>query len=133
MQEAWCLWRDCEAVDALAHENQAIQKVLEQWDQLKNLKGGAILINQKIAAYTVGERLNEYTLLIHFEKGDQNYKGIYQAINKMFLESIFSDPSCQQITIVNREQDLDDEGLRSAKLSYYPNGFLKKYQVRIGE
>jgi hypothetical protein len=133
MQEAWCLWRDCEAVDALAHENEAIEKVLSKWDQLKNLKGGAILIDQKIAAYTIGERLNEYTLLIHFEKGDQNYKGIYQAISQIFLESMVSDPSCQQITVVNREQDLDDEGLRSAKLSYHPIDFLKKYQVQIGK
>jgi len=131
MQQSWCVWRDCQSVDSLSSENGAIQRVLHQWNNLMRLKGGVILVADKIAAYSIGERLDDNTFLIHFEKGDPDYKGVYQAINKMFLEFVLSDPSCQHITVVNREQDLDDEGLREAKLSYHPVGFLKKYQVRI--
>ena len=131
MQEAWCVWRDCESVDALYHENRAIQRLLDHWHLLTGLVGGAILIEQQIAAYTIAECLDEQTLLVHFEKGDQDYKGIYQAINSMFLQSVNSNPSFQQIHVVNREQDLDDEGLRKAKLSYHPTGFRKKYQVQM--
>ncbi len=62
--------------------------------------------------------------MIHFEKGDTEYAGIYQAINQMFLEN--SETEC---TFVNRMQDLDDDGLRRAKLSYRPVKFLKKFRV----
>jgi hypothetical protein len=64
-------------------------------------------------------------LLIHFEKGLPEYSGIYQAINQMFLEHN------RTYSLVNREQDLGDEGLRQAKLSYNPTGFVRKYRVRI--
>lgn len=131
MQQSWCVWRDCQSVESLSSENRAIQRVLNHWNKLMRLKGGAILIGDKIAAYTIGEHLDEYTLLIHFEKGDSDYRGIYQAINNMFLHYVLSDKSCEEITFVNREQDLDDEGLREAKLSYHPVRFLKKYRVMI--
>jgi hypothetical protein len=63
-------------------------------------------------------------MVIHFEKGCPDYKGSYQAINKLFLEN--DDSTCE---MVNREQDLGDEGLRKAKLSYHPVGYVKKYEV----
>ena len=64
--------------------------------------------------------------MIHFEKGDTQYKGIYQAINQMFLAH-----EGNGFTLVNREQDLNDEGLRKAKLSYNPVKFLQKYRVNL--
>ena len=79
-----------------------------------------------MAAYTIGERLAPDTMLIHFEKGSPGYKGIYQAINQMFTADIEWD--CQW---VNREQDLGSEGLRKAKLSYNPTGFIKKYSLYL--
>ena len=51
-------------------------------------------------------------------------KGIYQAVNNLFLERCGPGFSW-----VNREQDLGDEGLRQAKMSYNPSFFMKKYRV----
>ena len=126
MQENWCTWRDCETDEALNAENRAIARVLNNWGSFENLIGGAILIEGEMAAYTIGERLSADTLLIHFEKGSPGYKGIYQAINQMFVEQ--AQGTCQW---VNREQDLDDEGLRKAKMSYNPVDFIKKYSIKV--
>ena len=126
MQEDWCTWRDCESSDVLTAENNAISRVLNSWEKLNGLIGNAIIVNETIAAYTVAESLSADTLLIHFEKGNTDFKGIYQAINQIFLEN-----SGKNYEIVNREQDLGDEGLRKAKLSYHPADFLKKYRVTL--
>lgn len=124
MQEDWCTWRDCESSDALAAENLVISRILDSWKKIEGLKGGAILVDRKMVAYTIAEPLSKNMMVIHFEKGNADYKGAYQAINQMFLESFG-----QNFKIANREQDLGDDGLRKAKLSYNPSDFLKKYRV----
>ncbi len=125
MQENWCTWRDCEAEESLDAENRAIARVLHNWKAFKNLEGGAVMVDGEMAAYTIGERLSREILLIHFEKGSPGYKGIYQAINQLFLEHVQG-----TFQLVNREQDLDNEGMRKAKMSYHPVGFIKKYALR---
>ena len=124
LQDDWCTWRDCEGTDVLAAENRAIQRTFLSWDRFPFLTGGALLIDDMIGAYTIAEPLDPETVLIHFEKGCPRYKGIYQAINQMFLESLGT-----RYRFVNREQDLGDEGLRKAKLSYHPISFNKKFRV----
>ena len=126
MQEDWCAWRDCESSKILSAENRAIYRIFRDWDLLEGAMGGALMIGQVMVAYTVAEALSDDTLLIHFEKGGVEYKGVYQAINQMFLAH-----SGKGFRFVNREQDLDDEGLRKAKLSYLPVDFLKKYRVDL--
>jgi hypothetical protein len=126
LQEDWCIWRDCESSDLLSAENRTISKILTQWETIKNLTGGAIIVNQKMAGYTIAESLTDDTLVIHFEKGNPDYKGIYQAINQMFLKH-----SGNTFEFVNREQDLDIQGLRKAKLSYHPVDFIKKYKIAL--
>jgi hypothetical protein len=124
LQTDWFLWRNTENDRTLEAENLAIVKVMHDWSRLQGLIGGGLVVDDKMIAYTVAEALDETSVVIHFEKGCPNFKGVYQAINQIFLERC-----CQGFRIVNREQDLGDEGLRKAKLSYNPSGFLKKYTV----
>lgn len=126
MQAAWCHWHECPDSSALMAENTAIFRVLSNWDLLPGLLGGAITHEGKVVAYTVGEQLTPDTVVVHFEKGCTQYKGVYQAINNFFVRE-----SCSESEFVNREQDLDDEGLRMAKESYNPVDYVRKNTVRI--
>lgn len=128
LQDAWCEWRDCESSETLAAENEAIHRVLSDWDRLHGVYGGVIEVGDAQVAYTVAEKLTEDTVVIHFEKARTEYKGAYQAINKLFLEN-----DAGAFTYVNREQDLGDPGLRKAKESYNPVGYLEKYTVSISK
>ncbi len=126
MQDNWCLWKDCEAHQILAAENRVIIRVLEKWDVLDGICGGALEVDGILASYTIAEKVSPDTMVIHFEKGDPSFKGSYQAINQIFLANCDAG-----VKWVNREQDLGDEGLRKAKLSYNPAGFVRKFKVML--
>ncbi len=128
MQTEWCRWRDCESSEALLAENDAVARVLAHWNDIPGLCGGIIRIDGVPVAYTLGEPLTEDTLVIHFEKAASGIKGAYQAINYLFCND-----AGVNFTYINREQDLDDEGLRHAKLGYNPADFSKKCRVRVLE
>ncbi|MCP4749182.1 MAG: DUF2156 domain-containing protein [Desulfobacteraceae bacterium] len=126
MQQDWCSWRDCESHETLAAENKAIKQIINHWRELKGITGGALQVKNKLVAYTIAEIMAGNSLVIHFEKGNPGYKGSYQAINQIYLEN-----APEKIDSVNREQDLDNDGLRKAKLSYHPFDFIKKYEIHI--
>lgn len=125
MQAEWLGWLE-EPSPTLIAENSAITRVLHHFDQIGTLRGGAIRVNGKVVAYTVAEPVGPGSIVVHFEKGDTHFKGVYQAINQQFLAH-----DAQGVEFVNREQDLGEEGLRKAKLSYNPQFFLKKYEAEI--
>ncbi len=124
MQVEWCRWRDCESSEALLAENDAVARVLAHWNEIPGLCGGIIRIDDVPVAYTIAEAIAEDTLVIHFEKAATGIKGAYQAINWLFIDDMG-----KNYAYINREQDLDDEGLRKAKLSYNPIGFTEKYSI----
>jgi hypothetical protein len=64
--------------------------------------------------------------VIHFEKAvlKKEYTGIYQYVNQAFSAVL-----PKRYELVNREQDLGEPGLRQAKESYRPVGFVKKYRA----
>lgn len=127
MQENWCVWRDCESNETLNAENRVIEKIFQQWENLEGIFGGGLLIGEQIVAYTVGEKISENTLLVHFEKGNPDYIGVYQAINQQFINHVKTG-----LEFINREQDLGDPGLRKAKRSYHPTGYIRKYRLQAG-
>lgn len=106
-------------------EQYAVNTCFSYFQELE-LSGGIIRINGKTAAVTVGEKLNSNTFCIHIEKADRQYKGIYAGINNCFARACTGG-----YTYINREEDLGIDGLRKAKLSYYPAFLLNKYIVEF--
>lgn len=105
-------------------EYKAIKEALENFEEL-GLIGGIIYVNDSPCAMTIASKINENTVDVHFEKavGEYALNGGYAAINKLFSEKLGG------VTWLNREEDIGNEGLRKAKLSYRPKIMLKKYSA----
>jgi hypothetical protein len=88
------------------------------------LEGVVVTVADAVRAFSLGERLRNDTAVCHFEKADPFMEGLSQLVNREFCRMLFLD--CRY---VNREQDLGDQGLRSAKLSYHPVELVRKYRV----
>lgn len=123
MQEAWCRIRECAENPALLSEDHAVYEALTRFGEL-DFQGGAVVIEGKVEAFSLGEPLNQETAVIHVEKANPEIQGLYAAINQMFCKNAWAD-----MTYVNREQDLGVEGLRKAKESYHPHHLVKKYTI----
>lgn len=103
---------------------EASKEGIEEFEELE-LCGGIYYVNGEPAAYTLGEEITKgSTYVIIFEKAISKYRGLYQFINMSFASIL---PF--KYVYINREQDLGDEGLRKAKMSYKPWGFVKKYRA----
>ena len=119
--EAYSAWFESgEKTAGLQNEMLGIKASLENFAQL-DMRGGIIRIDGKIAAFSLGEQINEDSVVIHIEKGNTFYAGIYQAINQQFLKNEWA-----HLRFVNREEDLGIEGLRKAKMTYKPARFVEK-------
>lgn len=121
LQEEWCNLMDCSESEGLRDEDQAIKETFLHFEKLDVL-GGAVTVNGKMQAFTIGERLNDDTAVIHFEKANPKVKGLYQLVNNWFCKNALNG-----YTYVNREQDLGEPGLRRAKESYHPHHMVEKY------
>lgn len=119
--EAYKAWfEEGEKSDGLCNEMLGIEASLNNFSAL-DMKGAIIRIDGKIAAFSLAEQINDDSVVIHIEKGNTFYEGIFQAINQQFLKNDFA-----HLRFVNREEDLGIEGLRKAKMSYKPLRFIEK-------
>ena len=125
IMDEWCAERFCDQHKDLYCENIANKELLSNFAAL-GCKGALIKVNGAFKGFTVGEKLNEDTAVIHIEKGNSKVNGIYSFINQQFSEHEWSGE-----TYINREQDLGMEGMRKAKLSYHPCKLLNKYTIII--
>ena len=125
LETTWCNLRNCSADPSLEAENRAIKELFLHFSDL-NVLGGVILIDGSVEAFTIGEKLNKDTAVIHFEKANPNIPGLYQVINQWFCSQ-----ALHEFKYINREQDLGIPGLRQAKMSYHPAFFIEKFLATV--
>jgi hypothetical protein len=116
----WQRVRGAEAAVSSRLEADATAEAIKLAGQL-GLEGVVVLVDDRLSAFSLGERLNKTTSVCHFQKADPFMEGVSQLVDREFNRLLFTDCS-----YVNREQDLGEPGLRRAKLSYHPVGFIKK-------
>lgn len=118
--------------EALEAEKKGIESILQDFeilsqateDGLFGLKGGLLRVDGEIVAFSFGEAISQESIVVHIEKANTAYNGVFQAINQQFLEHLWG-----TFMWANREEDLGIEGLRKAKLSYQPTHLLEKYEI----
>ncbi len=124
MHAKWCKMQDFSERKGLKEETEAVKIALENYKALE-LSGGLIRTKDGVVAFSVGDKLNGETFLVHIEKAYGNINGAYPIINREFVKN-----NCAGFTYVNREDDAADEGLRRAKLSYQPYEIIKKFNAK---
>ena len=125
LESEWCNIKHCEMYSGLLGEERALYEALQNMQYL-TFTGGVIQVNGKVEAFALGEKLNPHTAVIHIEKANPAFDGLYQLINQEFCANQWEDTP-----YINREQDLGEEGLRKAKLSYHPHHLVNKYTVSL--
>ena len=93
----------------LCAEQRAMQRAFDHFEELEML-GGCIYVGDKLVAFTFGSAVNEHTFDTHVEKADTDYAGAFTIINKLFAEHL-----PERFTLINREEDLGLDGLRTSR------------------
>lgn len=109
----------------LKEERKSVLLALNHMKELA-LDGGSIFIDGKLVAFTVGERLQPHMKLVHIEKAEASYGGIYPMINQQYVKN-----ECMDVELINREEDMGIEGMRKAKRAYYPVKMIEKYMFSL--
>lgn len=105
---------------SLKYDYIATKIMLENFEYLQ-LRGGAVKVNGRIVAFTIGEPLTKDSFVVHVEKAFGDMNGAYTIINQQFIEH-----EASEFKYINREEDMGFENLRKAKMSYYPDILLQE-------
>lgn len=104
-------------------ERRSLLTAFDNWEALDG-RGLVLCVGHEIVAFTYGAPVNHDTFDVCVEKADTSYEGAFAFINREFARSI-----PEQYIFLNREEDLNIDGLRKAKLSYHPETILQKYTI----
>ncbi|MCE7936853.1 DUF2156 domain-containing protein [Candidatus Saccharibacteria bacterium CPR2] len=122
--EQWMLSRNLSENESFI-EKRALLRIIKSRNNLSNLYIIKIIVKENVAAFAIVEKCDKDFALLHFEKANILYKGIFHYLNRQ-VAGLALDLGAKKI---NFEQDLGIPGLRCSKLTYHPSIFLKKYTI----
>lgn len=127
VEDIWYSEHQDDIDDSAQIEYAAIKNALQNYDKL-GLMGGILYVNNVPAAMTIASYITDDAIDIHYEKCISEYavSGGYAAINQRYAATL------NNVTYINREEDINIPGLRKAKESYHPKIMLKKYHAVQG-
>lgn len=120
MAQQWKVDNGCSERGRKHEEFCITLRALRNREEL-GLRGGLIRAGGRVVAFSLGEPCGKDMFVVHIEKAYAEIQGAYPMINQQFVEH-----EAEGYTYVNREEDLGEEGLRKAKLSYSPVFLLEK-------
>jgi len=123
MSLEWCRQKNCMQTASLRQESCAVYRAFQNFEA-ESLVGGLLRVGGRVVAFTMGSPVTEDTFVVHIEKAFSDVQGAYPMINQQFVQN-----ALEGYTYVNREDDLGDEGLRRAKLSYYPAFLYERFEA----
>ena len=87
-----------------------------------NIYAYVLYVGDNLVGFTLGEMTPSKVGIVHIEKADIDYDGAYPKLANLFVKEVLKDAR-----IINRQEDMGDEGLRKSKLSFRPIGYAMKY------
>lgn len=126
IEELFCTWekQTNKKKSETSNELTAIQRLLKSASNFELICTG-IFMKNRLIAFSIDEVLSDNYAIIHFEKADTSYTGIFQYLKQQTAKHL-EKLGCKYI---NYEQDLGIPGLRKAKESWQPMDYLKKYII----
>lgn len=112
---------------ALRSERESVRRALYHAKEL-GIEGGVIFVDGKPEAFCLGERMSGDMGVIHIEKANPDIPELFAMINREFVTHAFPD-----LRWINREEDMGDEGMKTAKQSYHPARMIIKYRALLKE
>jgi uncharacterized protein len=105
---------------------QGVAGFIEYADCFDTVSAG-VYLGKQIVAFNMNELVNEDIAITHFAMSDLEYEGSSRFATCAAAKALYQ----RGYMYLNYEQDVGLPGLRQAKLSYRPVGFLKKYRVGL--
>jgi len=109
--------------DNVKIENLAIARSLKSLSSMGGL-GVVVRVAGKLVGFSMASPIHGECWDVTVEKTERSLKGMYQFLNWALVNRL---PT--EVKLVNRETDLGIEGLRTAKMSYHPVCFEKKFTI----